>query len=611
VRTQYEYDPQTFRLTHLFTTRGTSFPDDCENPIKCDDPPRDCPKSGDFSCGLQNIHYIYDPAGNIIVIKDDAQQTIYFNGQVVKPKSEYRYDVLYRLIETCGREHEGSASQPETTWNDEFRVGLEHPHDGQKMRNYFEYYTYDEVGNILKFDHKARNNRGNNSGDWIRTYDYSEDSLIEPGKNNNRLSSTTVRSADSNYRYDEHGNMIRMPHFKHNVPYEQNMYWDFKDQLQMVDKGNNCKAYYIYDGSGERVRKVIEQNDAPLEERIYLGGFEVYHKYGTNPLERETLHIMDDKQRIAMVDSRTIGNEPDVPEQLIRYQFGNHLGSASLELDPEAQIISYEEYYPYGSTSYQAVRKDIEVSLKRYRYTGKERDEETGLNYHGARYYAPWLTIWLSCDPKSPQQDINCYRYVRGNPVKLIDPNGKAAMPATPEQMEAISEITEELKVMRPKPFVIPAADNSHVMRMMPDGTFYMGGKSDAELEARAISREMSIERANKTKGNICGGVFGAAGYLGSGDEGSDRGAIADAALTLYSPHPVNSQMVVNAPAHRLHQKHQQLCHQQLQHRFQRHLQHQQLRQHLLHLQSPLVEARHQPLRELDNRYSLISQKQK
>ena len=45
------------------------------------------------------------------------------------------------------------------------------------------------------------------------------------------------------------------------------------------------------------------------------------------------------------------------PAQLIRYQFGNHLGSASLELDDAGQIISYEEYYPYGSTSYQAVRK--------------------------------------------------------------------------------------------------------------------------------------------------------------------------------------------------------------------------------------------------------------
>ena len=66
---------------------------------------------------------------------------------------------------------------------------------------------------------------------------------------------------------------------------------------------------------------------------------------------------MDDKQRIALVETRTAWRRPGVPEQLIRYQFGNHLGSASLELDDQAQIISYEEYTPYGSTSYQAVRK--------------------------------------------------------------------------------------------------------------------------------------------------------------------------------------------------------------------------------------------------------------
>ena len=45
----------------------------------------------------------------------------------------------------------------------------------------------------------------------------------------------------------------------------------------------------------------------------------------------------------------------------------------------QVQIISYEEYYPYGSTSYQAGRSAAEVSLKRYRYTGKERDEENGV----------------------------------------------------------------------------------------------------------------------------------------------------------------------------------------------------------------------------------------
>ena len=59
---------------------------------------------------------------------------------------------------------------------------------------------------------------------------------------------------------------------------------------------------------------------------------------------------MDDKQRICLVETRTKGQEPDTPIQLIRYQLGNHLASVNMELDEEAQIITYEEYSPYGST---------------------------------------------------------------------------------------------------------------------------------------------------------------------------------------------------------------------------------------------------------------------
>src|SRR5205823_4805807 len=112
-------------------------------------------------------------------------------------------------------------------------------------------------------------------------------------------------------------------------------------------------------------------------------------------------------------------------QQLARYQFGNHLGSASLELDEAGQVISCEEYYPYGSTSYQAGRSAPEVSLKRYRYTGKERDEESGLNCHGARYYATWLGKWISCDPSGLKDGINIYAFTRGNPIVFVDTNGR------------------------------------------------------------------------------------------------------------------------------------------------------------------------------------------
>ena len=118
-------------------------------------------------------------------------------------------------------------------------------------------------------------------------------------------------------------------------------------------------------------------------------------------LERETLHVMDDKQRIALVETKTVdsGSALTAPVHLYATSSAIILAPASLELDEAAQVISYEEYHPYGTTSYRATDSAIEVSPKRYRYTGKERDEETGLYYHGARYYAPWLGRWGSVDP--------------------------------------------------------------------------------------------------------------------------------------------------------------------------------------------------------------------
>jgi RHS repeat-associated protein len=144
---------------------------------------------------------------------------------------------------------------------------------------------------------------------------------------------------------------------------------------------------------------------------------------------------MDDSHRVALIDTKTRenGNVLAAPESLLRYQLGNHLDSAVLELDDHGDEITYEEYHPYGTTAYQAGRTEIEVKLKRYRYTGKERDEETGLAYHGARYYAPWLGRWISCDPR-PSGDL--YVYVRDGPIRFHDPNGKEAQ-SVAEQIEA------------------------------------------------------------------------------------------------------------------------------------------------------------------------------
>jgi len=104
-----------------------------------------------------------------------------------------------------------------------------------------------------------------------------------------------------------------------------------------------------------------------------------------------------------------------------------------LEVDETGLVISYEEYTPYGASAYQAARSGVDVSARRYRYTGKERDEETGLYYNGARYLAAWLGRWTSADPIGIGADgPGLYNYTRGSPINYTDPSGTEGIEGKP-----------------------------------------------------------------------------------------------------------------------------------------------------------------------------------
>src|SRR5262249_52311426 len=152
--TIYKYDDKTFRLIGLVTARGA-------DPELFWGDPRNLTLPANAGKALQFLIYVFDPVGNITYVRDDAQQTIYFNNTGVDPSCDYTYDATYRLTQSIGREHIGQ-NLPSDPY-DAFRMGNPQPSDMTQLRTYTQQYDYDHAGNMLVM---------NNVGSWSRGFTY-------------------------------------------------------------------------------------------------------------------------------------------------------------------------------------------------------------------------------------------------------------------------------------------------------------------------------------------------------------------------------------------------------------------------------------------------------
>ena len=420
-QTRYSYDEKSFRLMHLFTRRPASdFPDDCSSNTATQPRPR-------RPCGVQNLHYCYDPVGNITHIQDDAQAAMFFKGQFIQPSSDYTYDALYRLTGATGREHD--VREPPPVREGPWRTG-DFP-SGDQLRNYTQRYHYDSVGNFVEMAHEA------GAGSWTRHY------ATQPGSNQLQQSWMGNNTAEAvTYFHDAHGSMLNLNlKLQPQDPedWAVGIQWDWRDMIRGFDLGGGGIAHYHYGIDKQRTRKHITRNVAIggtfTEDRIYLGGYELYRRrnpQGEVVEEIESTHLLEGIHRVLLVDD-VIATDNSHPtglnvraQTLFRYQYGNHLGSVGLELDHAAQIISYEEFHPYGTSAYRLMNLSVEAPAKRYRYTGMERDEESGLSYHSSRYLACGLARWLGADPLLTTAGLNLFCYCDSNPVTSVDPGGAA-----------------------------------------------------------------------------------------------------------------------------------------------------------------------------------------
>jgi RHS repeat-associated protein len=366
---RYVYDLQTFRLARL---RSEPSPDN--SPV------------------VQDYGYEYDLVGNLLWLHDRTP------GSGISPTPDqldraFSYDALYRLTSATGRECD---VPPPTPWLDTPRCT-----DLTKVRAYTESYTYDDVGGLLTLAHSAR------TGGFTRRYDVSAAS--------NQVASMTTGATTYPYAYDSCGDMT-------SETTSRLFEWDHANRLatfrnQTPDAEPTVYTEYRYDAGGRRVLKLVRKHGGQPAVTAYIDGlFERLTLTSTgSTTQHDTLHVLDSAARVAILQ---IG--PPVPgdgNPPVGYHLGDHLGSSVVVLDGTGGFVNREEYTPYGDTSFGS------YAMKRYRFTAKERDGESGFYHYDARSYAPWLVRWISADPlyKPPQ---SAYRYAANNPLRMIDPSG-------------------------------------------------------------------------------------------------------------------------------------------------------------------------------------------
>jgi len=250
--------------------------------------------------------------------------------------------------------------------------------------------------------------------------------------------------------------------------------WDEENRLLAVSD-NGFVSNYWYDASGERTVKesgdnegltvnglqsagrtgttnftayispyLVVSNGGNYTKHIYMGGQRITSKvsnsgiFTASPLTAsdlqskytaQTTKIKERFDSLRVMYKGTpqtgglISSNPNVTANSYFYH-SDHLGSSSLITDASGAIVQHLEYVPFGETFIDERRFQSSWTTP-YLFSGKERDEETGLLYFGARYQDSKYGIWYSVDPLAEKYpNISSYVYCADNPVKYIDPDG-------------------------------------------------------------------------------------------------------------------------------------------------------------------------------------------
>jgi RHS repeat-associated protein len=213
----------------------------------------------------------------------------------------------------------------------------------------------------------------------------------------------------SGYGYDAAGNMTSDPTDQVTATYDPENRFATATKLGVTTS-------YTYDADGNRVEK---SNGSAGTLYWYMSPGIVAESDLAGNLQSE--YVFFDGERIA---------RKDFPSNAVSYYFSDHLKTTDIITDAQGNIKNESDYYPWGG-ELSFVANDS----NHYKFTGKERDSETQLDYFGARYYSNGLGRWISADWSaapipvpysdfSDPQTLNLYGYLRGLPTTKVDVDG-------------------------------------------------------------------------------------------------------------------------------------------------------------------------------------------
>ncbi len=274
-----------------------------------------------------------------------------------------------------------------------------------------ETFTYDLSGNRLRRD---------------------EETVDSTFSDNNELTNDKTYT----YVYDRNGNLTQRTHIA--TGQVTTYTWDYENQLTSVITKPNATAEptsevsYRYDALGRRIQKNV--NDT-ITNYVYDRDNILLEFNAQNMMKAKYTHS-------GRTDEVMIMERPESPhtsESFSNQRYYYHhdrLGSTAEITNPSGDVVQRYVYDSFGNTSIynkdgtEITEASTDYLKNPYTFTGRERDPETGLHYHRARYYNPEAGRWISSDPIGfDSGDTNFYRYVFNNSINFNDPDGEILCP--------------------------------------------------------------------------------------------------------------------------------------------------------------------------------------